>query len=199
MKLNSRFVYSVSLVAAVGGFLFGFDLAVMAGAIPFLMRRFSLAPAELGMVVSSVALGCMVGTMISGILSDWLGRKKLLLVAAIVFFFSSIFAGLPNSVLMLILARIFSGVAIGISSPISPVYISELAPAKIRGRLVTLNQLAITLGFLGAYVVDWLVASVGTPAWRDDYAWRWMFVAGAIPSVLFFFLLLTVPESRGTC
>jgi sugar porter (SP) family MFS transporter len=192
---RSGYVYLISLVAAVGGLLFGFDIAVIAGAIPFITRHFALTPGQLGVAVSTVALGCMLGAAVASFISDRFGRKKVLLLAAVLFVISSILTAIPLVLWHFVFARFLSGVAIGLASPVSPVYIAEIAPARIRGRLVTLNQLAITFGMLTAYAVDWLLASSGSEAWRDAQAWRWMFASGALPSLLFLVALFLVPES----
>lgn len=189
------YVYLISLVAAVGGLLFGFDIAVIAGAIPFIKRYFALSAAELGWAVSAVALGCMLGASIAGFISDKIGRKKVLIAAAVLFIVSSVLTAVPTVLLGFVFARFLSGFAIGLASPVSPVYIAEVAPADIRGRLVTLNQMAITFGMLAAYAIGWLFASFGTAEWRDAYAWRWMFASGVLPSVLFLGALFAVPES----
>lgn len=194
-KGKTGYVYLISIVAAVGGLLFGFDIAVIAGAIPFINRHFSLTASQLGVAVSAVAFGCMLGASVAGFISDRIGRKKVLIMAAVLFVISSIWTAIPSALLEFIIARFLSGVAIGLASPVSPVYIAEVAPARIRGRLVTLNQLAITFGMLVAYAIDWLMASHGTPEWRDKYAWRWMFASGVLPSVLFLIALFLVPES----
>jgi len=194
-KGRRGYVYLISLVAAVGGLLFGFDIAVIAGAIPFITRHFSLTAGHLGMAVSAVALGCMLGSSVAGFISDRIGRKKVMIMAAALFVLSSIWTAIPSTLIYFIVARFLSGVAIGFASPVSPVYIAEVAPARIRGRLVTLNQLAITFGMLLAYAIGWLLASHGTAEWRDMYAWRWMFASGVLPSVLFLAALFLVPES----
>jgi SP family arabinose:H+ symporter-like MFS transporter len=189
------YVYLISLVAAVGGLLFGFDIAVIAGAIPFITRYFTLTPGQLGMAVSAVALGCMLGAAGAGFVSDRIGRKKVLILAAVLFVVSSLLTAIPTTLWCFVFARFLSGVAIGFASPVSPVYIAEVAPAHVRGRLVTLNQLAITFGMLAAYAIDWLLASAGSAEWRDAQAWRWMFASGAFPSLLFLGALFLVPES----
>jgi len=194
-KGSQGYVYLISLVAAVGGLLFGFDIAVIAGAIPFITRHYSLTPGQLGVAVSAVALGCMLGASVAGFISDRIGRKKVLIMAAALFVLSSIWTAIPGALIYFIVARLLSGVAIGFASPVSPVYIAEVAPARIRGRLVTLNQLAITFGMLAAYAIGWLLASQGTAEWRDMYAWRCMFASGVLPSVLFLAALFLVPES----
>jgi len=197
MRLDRRagYVYLISLVAAVGGLLFGFDIAVIAGAIPFISRYFALTAGPLGVAVSAVALGCMLGAGAAGFVSDRIGRKKVLILAAVLFVVSSLLTAVPTVLWHFVFARFLSGVAIGFASPVSPVYIAEVAPARIRGRLVTLNQLAITFGMLAAYAVDWWMASRGTSEWRDSQAWRWMFASGIAPSLLFLIALFLVPES----
>jgi MFS transporter, SP family, arabinose:H+ symporter len=192
---SSFYVYLISLVAALGGLLFGFDIAVIAGAIPFITRYFELTPGQLGMAVSTVALGCMLGAGAAGFMSDRIGRKKVLILAAVLFLVSAILTAVPRTLWLFVVARFIGGVGIGFASPVSPVYIAEVAPARIRGRLVTMNQLAITFGMLVAYAVDWLLAGAGTEAWRDAQAWRWMFASEALPAVLFLVSLFLVPES----
>ena len=194
-KQSAGYVYLISLVAAVGGLLFGFDIAVIAGAIPFITRHFALTPSQLGIAVSTVALGCMLGAAVASFISDRFGRKKVLILAAVLFVLSSVLTAIPTALWHFVFARFLSGVAIGVASPVSPVYIAEIAPARIRGRLVTLNQLAITFGMLTAYAVDWLLAGAGSAEWRDAQAWRWMFASGALPSLLFLIALFPVPES----
>jgi MFS transporter, SP family, arabinose:H+ symporter len=189
------YLYLIAIVAAVGGFLFGFDMAIIAGSVPFLQRHFSLTAVQLGVAVSSVALGCVLGSSVAGFISDRFGRKKVLFLAAFLFMISSIWAAIPKLLLDFVFARFLSGVAIGLASPVSPVYIAEISPAKSRGGLVTLNQLAITFGMLAAYVTGWIFASMGTPEWRDMHAWRWMFACGAIPSAILLITLFLVPES----
>jgi SP family arabinose:H+ symporter-like MFS transporter len=189
------YVYLISLVAALGGLLFGFDIAVIAGAIPFITRYFTLTPGQLGMAVSTVALGCMLGAGVAGVASDRFGRKKVLLLAAVFFLVSALLTAIPTTLWFFVFARFVGGVGIGLASPVAPVYIAEVAPAHIRGKLVTLNQLAITFGMLTAYAVDWLLASAGTPEWRDAQAWRWMFASEALPALLFLIALFPVPES----
>lgn len=194
-KGRSGYVYLVSLVAALGGLLFGFDIAVIAGAIPFITRYFALTPGQLGIAVSTVALGCMLGAAGAGFVSDRLGRKKVLILAAALFLVSALLTAIPTTLWFFVFARFVGGVGIGFASPVAPVYIAEVAPAHIRGRLVTLNQLAITFGMLSAYAVDWLLAGAGTAAWRDAQAWRWMFASEALPALLFLVALFPVPES----
>ena len=189
------YVYMITCVAAGAGLLFGFDVAVVAGAIPFFTKYFSLTPFELGLAVSNVSLGCLFGSGIAGFLSDKWGRKWILFASAILFLISAILSTLPESLVQLIIARFIGGWAIGISSPIAPIYIAEIAPPRIRGRLVTINQLTITLGFMLAYASDWIIAGIGTEQWRQASAWRWMFGFEVVPASIFAVVLLFVPES----
>lgn len=192
---GSLYVYSVSIIAAVGGFLFGYDTAVIAGAIPFMEKYFSLSAAQLGMAVSSALLGCIVGATFAGSLADKFGRKKIMISAALLFLISAFLTALPKTLLLFTAARFMAGLAIGLSSPISPMYIAEIAPAKIRGTLVTFNQLAISFGIVAAYTCDWLISGHGTEQWKTDYAWRWMFGSSAVPSVILLVGLFFIPES----
>lgn len=192
---GSLYVYVIAIIAAVGGFLFGYDTAVIAGAIPFMEKYFSLSAAQLGIAVSSALFGCIIGATVAGSLADKYGRKKIMIIAALLFLVSAVFTALPKTLLLFTIARFVAGVAIGLTSPISPMYIAEIAPAKIRGTLVTFNQLAISFGIVAAYTCDWLIASHGTEQWKNDYAWRWMFGSGIVPSVILFFGLFFIPES----
>lgn len=189
MDQQKRYVYYISLVATVGGFLFGFDTAVIAGAIGFLKEHFQLNSLQEGWAVSAVLVGCIFGAGFSGTVSDRYGRKRVLFLSAILFLISAIGAALPQSVTQFAVARFIGGLGIGAASLISPLYIAEVAPARIRGRLVSLNQMAIVTGILIAYAVDWGFAGFGPGNWR------WMFGSAAVPAVVFTLLLLAVPES----
>jgi MFS family permease len=160
-KGSLLYVFGVAIIAAVGGFLFGYDTAVISGAVPFLEEYFSLTAGQLGFAVSSVVLGCILGASIAGSLADKYGRKKIMITAATLFLISAVLTSLPKSLVLFNIARFVGGIAIGLSSPISPMYIAEIAPAKIRGALVTLNQLAITFGIVAAYLTDWAIAGQG--------------------------------------
>ncbi|MHB1037667.1 MAG: sugar porter family MFS transporter [Pirellulales bacterium] len=183
------FVLLVCLVAAVGGLLFGFDSAITAGANAFLKAEFSLDADQEGWAVSCILVGCAVGAGFAGGLSDRFGRKKILLLAAVLFGASAVGAAVPRNLTEFALARFVGGLGIGVASMLSPLYIAEIAPARMRGRLVTLNQLAIITGILVAYLVSWSLAGIGPTNWR------WMFGAGAFPAAVFFVLLMFVPES----
>src|SRR3989454_9238953 len=190
--LEEGSVCSVSLpamVAAIGGLLFGFDTAVINGAIVFVKQQFALTESQTEIAASSLLLGCVVGASIAAFTSDRFGRKRVLLGAAALFTISSIGAALPRNLIEFAVARLLGGVAIGIASTLSPLYIAEISPARNRGLLVSLNQLAIVSGILLSYSVNYLLTGAG-PA-----NWRWMFASAAIPSVLFLLTLLFIPES----
>lgn len=189
------FVIRISLVAALGGLLFGYDTAVIAGAIGFLETRFALSPAMTGWVASSAIWGCVAGVLVAGRLSDRIGRKHSLLLTAFLFAVSGIGSALPNTLLPFIIARFAGGVAIGAASMLAPLYISEIAPACLRGRLVTLYQLAIVIGINLIYYVNMKIAASGDEAWNVAMGWRWMLGSETIPALLFFVLLFLVPES----
>ena len=184
-----RSTYLAAMVAAIGGLLFGFDTAVINGAIVFIKRQFGLSDTQTEIAASSLLLGCVVGASVAAFTSDRFGRKRVLLAAAALFTLSSIGAALPRDLTEFAVARLLGGVAIGIASTLSPLYIAEISPAQQRGLLVCLNQLAIVAGILLSYSVNYLLTGTG-PA-----NWRWMFAAAAVPSIAFLFTLLLIPES----
>src|SRR6266550_8558588 len=188
-KGSARYLYLPAMVAAIGGLLFGFDTAVINGAIVFIKQQFGLSDSQTEIAASSLLLGCVVGASVAAFTSDRFGRKRVLLGAAALFTVSSIGAALPRNLIEFAVARLLGGVAIGIASTLSPLYIAEISPAQKRGLLVSLNQLAIVTGILLSYSVNYLLTRAG-PA-----NWRWMFAAAALPSVLFFLTLLFIPES----
>lgn len=189
------FVIKLTVVAALGGFLFGYDTAVISGVMPFLTAKFHLSSAMEGWAVSSAIVGCIIGSLSAGPLSDKLGRKKVLISTAVLFAISSIGAALPDSLTGFVLFRVVGGIGIGAASMLSPLYISEAAPAKIRGKLVSVYQLAIVLGIFIINFVNYKIAAYGTPDWKIDTGWRYMIGSGLLPSVLFLVLLFIVPES----
>jgi sugar porter (SP) family MFS transporter len=196
---SAGYVWLLASVAALGGLLFGYDTAVISGAIVYMKQYWHLDPMAKGWAASSALVGCIVGAMFAGVLSDWLGRKKIMLLSALFFGVSAVGAALPQTVSQLAMARMLGGFAIGAASMLSPLYIAEIAPAAVRGRMVSLNQFAIVGGMLVVYFINALISQVGEhlggEAWNIAYGWRWMFGSGALPAVLFFALLFFVPES----
>lgn len=184
-----RFAYSICAVAAISGLLFGFDIAVINGALVFLRDQFHLSDVQTEFAASSLLFGCIAGAAVAGWLSDRYGRRTALSFSALLFGLSSIGAAIPRTFVEFGVARLVGGVAIGVASMLAPLYIAEVAPARIRGRLVSFNQLAIVIGILMAYVVNWLLSLAGPEGWR------WMFAVAALPSVGFFVALFFVPES----
>lgn len=194
-QINMRFVTLVAIVAALGGLLFGFDTAVVAGAIGFMKVRFQLNQLEVGWAVSCLIVGCIFGAASAGGISDKLGRKKVLFIGAALYLIGSVCAALSPSFSAYVIARLVSGLGIGITVTLSPLYNAEIAPAKYRGRLVALNQVAIVSGIFLVYFLNLFIAGLGDDAWDISTAWRWMFGVGAVPSVFFIVLLFFVPES----
>lgn len=191
----SKYVIIISVIAAIGGLLFGYDTAVIAGAIGSIQTIFDLSPALTGWAASSAIWGCMIGVIFSGFLSDKFGRKKVLILSAILFFISAVGSSIPNNLTQFVLARLIGGVGVGIASMLSPMYISEIAPAKIRGTLVTLYQLAIVIGINLVYYINLQIASSGDAQWNLDIGWRIMLGSEVIPALLFIILLFFIPES----
>lgn len=187
--MNKLFIIKVSAVAAFGGLLFGFDTAIISGTIPYITSYFGLNEYMLGWAVSSILIGCAIGAIVSGVLADKYGRKRMLIVCAILFAVSGIGAGLTDQLFFFILFRLIGGLGVGAAAMVSPMYIAEIAPASWRGRLVAFYQLAIVVGILLAYYSSYLFDGIG------ENNWRWMFVSQAAPSALFFILLLIVPET----
>ncbi|OZC50061.1 MFS transporter [Rhodococcus sp. RS1C4] len=192
-------VIGVSVAAAVGGFLFGFDSSVINGAVDAIEGRFSLGSFTTGFVVAIALIGCAVGAWFAGSLADRWGRKKVMVLGSALFTISSLGSGLAFSVPDLILWRILGGLGIGIASVIAPAYIAEIAPAKWRGSLASLQQLAITLGIFAALLSDALLQGAADGAsndlWLGQEAWRWMFLVGVVPALIYGLLAVTIPES----
>ncbi|HAK95361.1 MAG TPA: MFS transporter [Planctomycetes bacterium] len=207
---NLVYVWLISLVAAMGGLLFGYDWVVIGGAKPFFQPFFGLEhdKALQGWANSCALVGCLLGSIASGVLSDRFGRKRLLLAAAFIFAVSSVLTGRASTFDAFVLWRILGGVAIGMASNLSPMYIAEVAPAHMRGRLVAINQFTIVIGIVAAQTVNWLIAQpvpgdIAKDAlpdfirasWNGQHGWRWMFIAVTAPSLLFFIGSLCIPES----
>ena len=193
---NKRFVYFICLVSAMGGLLFGYDWVVIGGAKIFYEQFFHITgnPAVQGLTMSIALAGCLIGALTSGMLADKLGRKPLLLLSALIFALTAYGTGAFSNFNCFLLARFCGGIAIGIASGLSPMYIAEVAPAHIRGKLVSLNQLTIVIGILAAQVVNWLLVSDDTN-WNISMSWRWMFWSAAFPALVFLILSVFIPES----
>ena len=203
---NKGFIYFICLVSAMGGLLFGYDWVVIGGAKPFYELYFGIADSvsDQGLAMTIALIGCMIGACTCGWLADKIGRKRLLIVSALVFLLSSIATGAFSTFSQFLVARFFGGIGIGIASGLSPMYIAEVAPTHIRGKLVSLNQMTIVIGILAAQIVNWQIAdpipAEFTPAdiaasWNGQMAWRWMFWAAAVPSAAFLLLAFFIPES----
>ncbi len=190
-----RFLILATGTAALGGLLFGYDTAVVNGAIEYLRIHFDLTAAEHGWAASSALIGCIFGAALAGVLSDFAGRKRALLLTAFLFFVSAVFSAFPESLNQFVIARFIGGVGVGAASLLAPLYIAEISPAHMRGRLVSLYQLAIVSGIVVVFFVNRYVQGLGSESWNVDYGWRWMFGSEALPAFLFGFLLLWVPES----
>jgi len=161
MEQKKAYIYFVAFVAAVGGLLFGFDTAIIAGAMGYFKDHFAINALQEGWAVSSALIGCIVGAAVAGTISDRIGRKRLLIISAILFAISAIGSALPRSVNEFMIARFIGGIGVGSAAMLSPLYISEISPARIRGSLVSLNQMAIVTGMLLAYFINWLLAGTG--------------------------------------
>ncbi len=205
-KHSNLYLFLIAVISAMGGLLFGYDWVVIGGAKPFHEQYFDIAgnPALQGWAMSSALIGCLVGALIAGKFSDRFGRKPILILAAALFTLTSLGTGAANSFALFNVFRLIGGFAIGIASSLSPMYIAEIAPAKIRGRFVSINQLTVVLGILASQVVNWLIAEpVAADAtaemirmsWNGQWGWRWMFWAMMIPAVLFFIFSFILPES----
>ncbi|MDR3698798.1 MAG: sugar porter family MFS transporter [Candidatus Sulfopaludibacter sp.] len=202
---KTRFVWLICSIAALGGLLFGYDWVVIGGAKPFYERYFNLTSQNaIGWANSCALLGCLAGSIASGVLSDRWGRKKVLILSAFLFAVSSVLTGWAPTFTWFVVWRITGGAAIGMASNVSPMYIAEVSPAELRGRMVSLNQLTIVIGILVAQIANWLIArpvpegATGEfirQSWNGQYGWRWMFTAVAIPSVIFFVGACCIPES----
>jgi sugar porter (SP) family MFS transporter len=189
MKKAGFYVIAVTLVAAIGGLIFGFDTAIVAGATRYMKEQFSLTSFQEGWAVSVVLIGCMFGAGLAGPASDRIGRRRLMLISAVLFLVSAVGCAVPRTITAFVIFRFIGGLGIGSAAVLSPLYIAEIAPARFRGALVSVNQMAIVTGILLAYFVNWVFAGSGPSNWR------WMYAMGAVPSVFFFLLLLRVPES----
>lgn len=189
------YIILITVIAALGGTLFGYDQGVISGALNFFSVHFHLNQTTVGFVSGVLALGAMGGCLLAGFLTDHLGRKKVMLLAGCLFTLSSLVLAISQSVEVLILGRILSGIAIGMASTVVPLYISEVAPAKIRGTLVSANQLAFAIGMTTVFIVNAIIANTHALAWNVALGWRFMFGSGMVPAIIFFVLSFVIPES----
>lgn len=198
---SNGFLYFICAVSAMGGLLFGYDWVVIGGAKPFYEFYFGIgnSPIMQGIAMTTALVGCLVGAMVAGGAADKYGRKPLLMLSAVLFTISAIGTGLFNSFTLFNIARFVGGVGIGVASALAPMYIAEVSPTQIRGRMVSLNQMTIVLGILAAQIVNMLLArntSVATEqAWNIEWGWRWMFWAETFPAALFLAMSFFIPES----
>lgn len=203
---NKTFIYFICLVSAMGGLLFGYDWVVIGGAKPFYELYFGISSSPLlqGLAMSTALVGCLIGAMVAGALADRHGRKPLLIIAAVLFSVSAVATGAFNDFTLFNIARFVGGIGIGVASALSPMYIAEISPSEIRGRLVSLNQMAIVIGILCAQIANWQIADpvpegFGAAdilaSWNGRMGWRWMFWAEAVPSAAFLILAFLIPES----
>ncbi|WP_158734547.1 sugar porter family MFS transporter [Alteribacillus sp. YIM 98480] len=213
MKLNSQLYYIlfIAAVASLGGLLFGYDTAVIAGAEQsvqlYLVESLGLSSFVHGLTVSSALAGCIIGALISGLLSNRIGRRNALIIAAVLFFLSALGSAYPELIFFTVgepnfsllvtfnIYRILGGIGVGLASAIAPMYISEMSPQNIRGRLVVLYNMAVVFGQTVVYVVNWRISVGRSSEWINEIGWRYMFASELIPAALFFFLLLFIPET----
>lgn len=204
--MNKGFIYFICLVSAMGGLLFGYDWVVIGGAKPFYELFFGISDSPLmqGVAMTTALVGCLIGAMVAGAMADRYGRKPLLIISAVLFTMSAVATGVYDDFTLFNIARFIGGIGIGIASALSPMYIAEISPANIRGRLVSLNQMTIVLGILGAQIANWLIADEVPvdytadeilASWNGQMGWRWMFWAEAVPASLFLLLAFFIPES----
>lgn len=186
---NNRYIIGLSFISALGGYLFGFDFAVISGALPFLRVQFALDAVWEGFLTGSLALGCIVGCLVAGKVADKYGRKPGLMTAAIIFAVSSLGIALTHTLTLFITMRFAAGIGVGMASMLCPMYIAEISPASVRGRNVAINQLTVVIGILITNLVNYFLADKGVDAWR------WMFGLGVAPSSIFLIGVLWLPES----
>ena len=204
MKHNNRHIVLISLIVALGGFLMGFDASVISGVVKFIEPEFDLTKLELGWAVSSLTLTATLAMMLAGPLSDRWGRKRVLSLAAILYALSAILSAIAPTFIFLVMARMLGGFGVGASLIIAPMYIAEISPPKIRGRMVSFNQLNIVIGISAAFFTNYLILKFGqseaewTKALKlDIYNWRWMLGLETLPAIIYFVALLPFQEVPG--
>lgn len=186
---NNTYIIGISFISALGGYLFGFDFAVIAGALPFLRVQFALDPVWEGFLTGTLALGCIAGCLVAGRIAERYGRRAGLMLAALIFALSSVAIALAHSLSFFVAMRFMAGIGVGMASMLCPMYIAEISPAQVRGRNVAINQLTVVIGILVTNLVNYFLAKHG------DQSWRWMFGLGAIPSMIFLLGVIWLPES----
>ena len=198
-RANMGFIGAIVAVATIGGFLFGYDSGAVNGTQEGLRQTFNLGDSGLGFTVGSLLIGCFIGAFLAGRLADLLGRRNVMILAAVLFLVAALVQGFAETQTIFVVARLLGGVAVGAASVLSPAYISEVAPASVRGRMTTIQQIMIITGLTGAFVVNYfLAASAGestAPYWAGIQAWRWMYLMQAIPASIFLIALFFIPES----
>lgn len=195
--MEKKFIYFICMVSAMGGLLFGYDWVVIGGAKPFYESFFGIAsdPVMQGVAMTTALVGCLIGAMVAGALADRYGRKPLLILSAVLFTASALMTGYFDDFTLFNIARFIGGIGIGVASALSPMYIAEVAPTEIRGRMVSLNQMTIVLGILSAQIVNMLIGSGVSAEWGAAWGWRWMFWAETVPAALFLVMAFFIPES----
>jgi SP family sugar:H+ symporter-like MFS transporter len=198
-RTNFGLVFAIVAVATIGGLLFGYDSGAVNGTQPGLIAAFNLDDAALGFTVGSLLIGCVIGASLAGILADAIGRRAVMRLAAVLFLLGALVQGFAHDHTIFLIARIVGGMAVGAASVLSPAYISEVAPASIRGRMTTVQQVMIISGLTAAFVANYYVTSLAgvstNPIWFDIEAWRWMYLLQAVPAVVFLIALFFIPES----
>ncbi len=198
-RANMGFIGAIVAVATIGGFLFGYDSGAVNGTQPGLKSAFGLDDAGLGFTVGSLLIGCFIGAFLAGRLADLMGRRNVMMLSAVLFLVGALAQGFADSQTVFVIARILGGMAVGAASVLSPAYISEVAPASIRGRMTTIQQIMIITGLTAAFVVNWYMARAAgestAPYWLGLEAWRWMYLMQALPAAVFLVALLFIPES----
>lgn len=194
-KTNKNYILFIALSAALGGLLFGYDTAVISGAIGSLTEYFHLTPIETGWAISSALIGCLIGALTSNYFSSTYGRKATMIVSAVLFVLGSIVTAIPNTFTQFVIFRIVGGIGVGIASMVVPMYIAEIAPPRRRGALVGNYQLAIVIGIVLVYFVNYFIASQGNADWNLTLGWRLMFGSEVIPALLFLVFIFLIPES----
>ncbi|MCP8614834.1 sugar porter family MFS transporter [Bifidobacterium asteroides] len=194
-KQSTGTVMLIAAITSIGGFLFGFDNGSISGSIGFISTKFNLNPASMGWVTSCLTVGCIVGVIFAGRLSDLIGRKKVLVIVASLFIIGAVGESVSPNVLFLVISRMLVGIGIGLETTVAPLYIGEIAPARIRGRLVSFNQLFNCIGNLIIFCVSAAVISFHAEQWNVDYSWRVIFMIGVIPSIILIICLRFIPES----